>query len=193
MKDYSEYSVEDFNRAFMRFYEALTYGKQPVKSPTAFLLGGQGGSGKSSIHEYLSAEIGNIVSIDGDLFRREHPNYEMIQKIYGKDAANITQSFANNITNAMIEKLSDEGYNLVIEGTCRRADVPLKTCGDLKEKGYRVELAIMCTDKEEAWQSTLDRAEKMRELGLSPREVPKEKYQETIFALPGNVSVRCIR
>ena len=188
MKDYSEYSVEDFNRAFMRFYEALTYGKQPVKSPTAFLLGGQGGSGKSSIHEYLSAEIGNIVSIDGDLFRREHPNYEMIQKIYGKDAANITQSFANNITNAMIEKLSDEGYNLVIEGTCRRADVPLKTCGDLKEKGYRVELAIMCTDKEEAWQSTLDRAEKMRELGLSPREVPKEKYQETIF-----VSVRCIR
>ena len=39
MKDYSEYSVEDFNRAFMRFYEALTYGKQPVKSPTAFLLG----------------------------------------------------------------------------------------------------------------------------------------------------------
>ena len=108
MKDYSEYSVEDFNRAFMRFYEALTYGKQPVKSPTAFLLGGQGGSGKSSIHEYLSSEIGNIVSIDGDLFRREHPNYEMIQKIYGKDAANITQSFANNITNAMIEKLSDE-------------------------------------------------------------------------------------
>ena len=106
----------------------------------------------------------------------------MIQKIYGKDAANITQSFANNITNAMIEKLSDEGYNLVIEGTCRRADVPLKTCGDLKEKGYRVELAIMCADKEEAWQSTLDRAEKMRELGLTPREVPKEKYQETIIA-----------
>lgn len=189
MKDYSEYSVEDFNRAFMRFYEALTYGKQPVKSPTAFLLGGQGGSGKSSIHEYLSSEIGNIVSIDGDQFRREHPNYEMIQKIYGKDAANITQSFANNITNAMIEKLSDEGYNLVIEGTCRRADVPLKTCGDLKEKGYRVELAIMCADKEEAWQSTLERAEKMRELGLTPREVPKEKYQETIIALPGNVSI----
>ena len=59
----------------MRFYEALTYGKQPVKSPTAFLLGGQGGSGKSSIHEYLSAEIGNIVSIDGDLFRRTAARY----------------------------------------------------------------------------------------------------------------------
>ena len=47
----------------------------------------------------------------------------------------------------------------------------------------------MCADKEEAWQSTLDRAEKMRELGLTPREVPKEKYQETIIALPGNVSI----
>jgi len=62
MKDYSEYSVEDFNRAFMRFYEALTYGKQPVKSPTAFLLGGQGGSGKSSVHEYLSFMIFLIAS-----------------------------------------------------------------------------------------------------------------------------------
>lgn len=188
MKDYSEYSIEDFNRAFSKFYETLTYGKQPAKSPTAFLLGGQGGSGKSSIHDYLALSIGNIISIDGDQFRREHPNYEMIQKIYGKDAANITQSFANNITNAMIEKLSDDGYNLVIEGTCRRADVPLKTCGDLKEKGYRVELAVMCTDKEEAWQSTLDRAEKMRSLGLTPREVPKEKYHETVSALPSNIS-----
>lgn len=120
----------------------------------------------------------------------------MIQKIYGKDAANITQSFANNITNAMIEKLSDEGYNLVIEGTCRRADVPLKTCGDLKEKGYRVEMAIMCADKEEAWQSTLDRAEKCGSWGLL-----QEKYRKKIS---GNdncsprqrvyfVPVRCIR
>lgn len=188
MKDYSEYSIEDFNRAFSKFYEALTYGKQPVKSPTAFLLGGQGGSGKTSIHDYLASLNGNIISIDGDQFRREHPNYEMIQKIYGKEAANITQSFANAITNAMIEKLSDDGYNLVVEGTCRRADVPLKTCGDLKEKGYRVELAIMCTDKEEAWQSTLDRADKLRSLGLTPREVPKEKYHETVSALPGNIS-----
>lgn len=88
----------------------------------------------------------------------------------------------------MIEKLSDDGYNLVIEGTCRRADVPLKTCNDLKEKGYRVELAIMCTDKDKAWQSTIDRANSMRALGLAPREVPKEKYQETVAALPGNIS-----
>lgn len=189
MKDYSEYSVEDFNRAFAKFYEALTYGKQPVKTPTAFLLGGQGGAGKSSIHDFLGQHIGNIISIDGDTFRHEHPNFEIIQKIYGSEAANITQSFANNITNAMIEKLSDDGYNLVIEGTCRRADVPLKTCNDLKEKGYRVELAIMCTDKDEAWQSTIDRANSMRALGLAPREVPKEKYQETVAALPGNISI----
>ena len=188
MKDYSEYSVEDFNRAFAKFYEALTYGKQPVKTPTAFLLGGQGGAGKSSIHDFLGQHIGNIISIDGDTFRHEHPNFEIIQKIYGSEAANITQSFANNITNAMIEKLSDDGYNLVIEGTCRRADVPLKTCNDLKEKGYRVELAVMCTDKDEAWQSTIDRANSMQALGIAPRKVPKEKYQETVAALPGNIS-----
>ena len=62
MKDYSEYSVEDFNRAFMRFYEALTYGKQPVKSPTAFVRR-SGRIRQSSIHEYLQLISGTLFQL----------------------------------------------------------------------------------------------------------------------------------
>lgn len=193
MRDkYSEYSVQDFNRAFEQFYEALTYGKHPaptssLEQPVAILLGGQGGAGKSTLHRYFEKQ--GVISIDGDCFRSAHPNYEIIQKVYGAQAANITQSFANNIANALIQKLSDEGYDLVIEGTCRRADVPIKTCCDLHNQGYWVELAVMCTDKEVAWQSTIDRANQMKTLGVTPREVPKEKFDETVSALPDNISL----
>lgn len=187
MKDYSEYTIEDFQNAFAQYYMALTYKVLPSDNPKAFILGGQGGAGKATLHSILSLNVPNIVVIDGDRFREKHPNFEIIQRIHGDNAANYTQSFSNNIVVALIEKLSDEGYNLIIEGTCRRADVPMKTCNDLKEKGYHVELAVMCTDANVSWQSTVDRYNAMSALGLTPRAVPFDKYTETVNALPQNI------
>ena len=111
----------------------------------------------------------------------------MLNRIYGSEAANYTQPFVNNIIVSLIEKLSDEHYNLLIEGTCRRSDVPLKTCNDLKEKGYSVELDVMCTNADVAWQSTIDRYNKEIETKHNPRIVPFDKYCETVNALPQSI------
>ncbi len=186
--DYSKYSTADFNIAFEQYYTSLTFEKHPGARPCAYLLGGQGGSGKSTLHELYLHRNPNTIIIDGDRFRERHPNFEIIQKMYNQDAASFTQSFVNNLVGALIEKLSDDGYNLVIEGTCRRSDVPMKTCNDLKEKGYRVELSVMCTDAGVAWQSTIDRYNAQKALGYCPRAVPFEKYEETVKALPNNIS-----
>ena len=186
MKDYSEYTIKDFQNAFTQYYTALTYGVSPSAHPAAYILGGQGGSGKSTLHTLGPP---NAIVIDGDRFREKHPNFDIICKIHGDNAANYTQSFSNSIVVALIEKLSNEGYNLIIEGTCRRADVPLKTCNDLKEKGYHVELAVMCTDAGISWQSTIDRYNTMKVLGLTPRAVPFDKYMETVQALPQNIGL----
>lgn len=184
---YSRYSMDCFQQALNDYYKALTFGKVPVENPAAYILGGQGGSGKSAIHSMIKQADANYISIDGDTFRRKHPNYEIIQKLYGNEAANFTQSFANNIVVSLIEKLSSEQYNLIIEGTCRRADVPLKTCADLKEKGYTAILAVMCTDKNTSWLSTIERYNKAAALGETPRAVPYDKFIETINALPSNI------
>ncbi|MGN0678927.1 MAG: zeta toxin family protein [Oscillospiraceae bacterium] len=189
MIDYSEFSEGDFRKAFEYYYNALTSNKRPSDKPQACILGGQSGSGKSTIHKIVKEQNPNVIVIDGDRFREQHPNFEIIQKLYGNDAANYTQKFSNSIVNAMIEKLSSERYNLVIEGTCRTAEVPLKTCRDLKAKGYTVELAVMCTDKDISWQSTIDRYNEMQRRGLHPRAVPKEKYLETVAAISKNISV----
>lgn len=187
--DYSEYSEGDFQKAFDYYYKALTSNKTPSDNPQACVLGGQSGSGKSTVHKIVSERNPNVIVIDGDRFREQHPNFEIIQKLYGNDAANYTQKFSNGIVNAMIEKLSSERYNLIIEGTCRTAEVPLKTCRELKAKGYQTELAVMCTDKDISWQSTIDRYNEMQRLGLFPRAVPKEKYLDTVAAISKNISV----
>ena len=188
MTDYSAFSESDFREAFDKFYKLLTDGKRPVNKPTAFLLGGQSGAGKTTIHDIIQKASANVIVIDGDRYRERHPNFEIIHKIYGNNAANYTQKFSNSIVNALIERLSSEHFNLIIEGTCRTAEVPLNTCRYLKEKGYSVKLAVMCTDKETAWQSTIDRYNEMERLGLLPRAVPRDKFEETVKAIPDNIS-----
>lgn len=188
MTDYSAFSESDFREAFDKFYKLLTDGKCPVNKPTAFLLGGQSGAGKTTIHDIVQKASANFIVIDGDRYRERHPNFEIIHKIYGNNAANYTQKFSNSIVNALIKRLSDERFNLIIEGTCRTAEVPLNTCRYLKEKSYSVKLAVMCTDKKAAWQSTIDRYNEMERLRLLPRAVPRDKFEETVKAIPENIS-----
>ena len=186
--DYSEYSEDDFKKTFTKIYRALTFDMSPVNTPTAYILGGQSGAGKTNIHHIIQMQNPNIIVIDGDRFREYHPNFAIIHRLYKTEASNFTQSFSNNLVNKLIDCLSSEKYNLIIEGTCRTIDVPLKTCCALKGKGYRVELAVMCTDKNISWQSTIDRYNEMKAHGLVPRAVPKDKYIEMVKAIPHNVS-----
>ena len=142
-----EYTKEQFNEQFEIIYKDLTSRCKPCELPKAYLLGGQSGSGKSTIHTILSEEEPNIIVIDGDRFRENNPYFSEIQKQYGNEAANYTQPFVNEMVSSLINRLSSEKYNLIIEGTCRNVNVPLNTCNELKQKGYHVELAVMCTDK----------------------------------------------
>ena len=187
MANIEDYSYEDIQKAVLGQFRLLTTNKTPSDTPTGYILGGIPGAGKTTIQLFLDREKGNIVAINGDSFREQHPHFNEINEAYGENAANYTQSFANAVTNALFQKLSDEGYNIIIEGTCRRYDIPLKTCNDLKEKGYRTELMIMCVDKETAWQSTFERAGKMKEKGKAPRYVPQEKFEETANAISSNI------
>lgn len=187
--DCSEYSESDFKRAFERCYKMLTQNKTPVKKPQAFLLGGQSGAGKTTIHDIIQNENPNTIVLDGDRFREQHPNFEIICNLYGNNAANHTQKFSNSIVNALIERLGSEHYNLIIEGTCRTSAVPLNTCRYLKKTGYSVNLAVMCTDKQASWQSTINRFNEMKRLGLLARAVPREKFDETVKAIPDNISL----
>ncbi len=187
-KNSYDFTQEQFDKEFERFYNSYKSGMTPVANPTAYILGGQSGSGKSTIHQIILDNDPNTIVIDGDRFRERHPHFKEIQKEYGREAANYTQPFVNKMVEGLIERFSNEKYNLIIEGTCRSISVPLNTCDLLKPKGYTVNLAIMCTDKDVAWQSTINRYNEMEAHGLLPRAVPRDKYDKMVAALPGNIS-----
>lgn len=135
------FTNSEFEKSLQKLYKELTYKISKSAEKKAFLLGGQPGAGKSGMTTLLENE--NMIVINGDDFRKEHPHYKELEKIYGKESVEYTKGFAGKMTEALISKLSDEGYNLIIEGTLRTAETPLKTQQELANKGYQVEMAVI--------------------------------------------------
>lgn len=185
---YSEYSEDVVSeKQFLRAYQAirsdLIEGKAADDEKCTIILGGQPGAGKSSFYE-MRDELIDYIPINGDEYRRFHPNYRNILKTDPEHYAERTQSFTNKIVETLISDLGCCGYNLVIEGTLRNPDVPIKTCEFLQSKGYEPELVVVAYDAEKAWKSTLSRAELLKSKGLAPRLVPIDIYNSTVNQIP---------
>ena len=65
------------------------------------------------------------------------------------------------MTEALISRLSDQGYNLVIEGTGRTTDVPIQTATMLQSKGYETKMYVTAVPKIESYLGTIERYETM--------------------------------
>ncbi|CEY19970.1 type II toxin-antitoxin system antitoxin PezA [Streptococcus pneumoniae] len=157
-----DYTDSEFKQALERNLRSLTRGKKSSKQPIAILLGGQSGAGKTTIHRIKQKEFqGNIVIIDGDSFRSQHPHYLELQQEYGKDSVEYTKDFARKMVESLVTELSHLGYNLLIEGTLRTIDVPKKTAQLLKSRGYEVQLALIATKPKLSYLSTLIRYEEL--------------------------------
>ena len=116
MDNLCEYNEEQLKKALAHAVnDILQKNIFPVPKPTVFLLGGQSGAGKSTIHQILLSQSPNFIVIDGDRYRAYHPNFAEIQEKYGENAANYTQKFVNSIINSLMKKFSNERYNLIIE------------------------------------------------------------------------------
>ena len=63
----------------------------PVKIPEGIITGGTPGAGKSVFVELANTRFkDNLLVIDGDQFRRYHPNFAKLQKLVGSDIAFVT-------------------------------------------------------------------------------------------------------
>ena len=122
----------------------------------------------------------NIVELDCDAFRIFHPYYHQIKKIFGKDDAIKTNPFVFRAVDSLIDELSDEKYNLIIESSLNSPNSALDNGRNLTPKGYKVELQIMATPKQVSWQGTIDRYNKELKNGGNPRAVSKEFHDNVV-------------
>ncbi|WP_297648966.1 zeta toxin family protein [uncultured Treponema sp.] len=137
----------------------------PQVFPQGFVLGGQPGTGKSYLNELANEKCyKNIVIINGDDFRKYHPNYSEYQKLYGKDSPKYTAAFAGKMAEAILNKAIEKHYNIVIEGTFRTAEIPIKTLSKMKENGYKTEVLIQTCAKNLSWKSCQERYAAMQKV-----------------------------
>lgn len=131
--------------AFQDIIHSLTLNKALKKNHAVIFLGGQPGAGKSTFTN-MDYSFSDYIVIDGDQYRQFHPEYESILEKGIDKVSEFTQPFVNQVVEDLIIELSQEGYNLLIEGTLRDASVPIATSKLLKEKGYTTELYVMACD-----------------------------------------------
>lgn len=163
---------------------------KPVAHPNAVLLGGQSGAGKTALqHLYHKDFDKNVIVVNGDEYRSLHPRYRELSDAYGIEAVAHTAPWAGEMTEALIDEFSRMGYNLVIEGTLRTAEVPLKTAKLLRSRGYGVSLALMAVKPEISLVSCQIRYELMRIAGTIPRATDPKHHDKIVREIVNNLDV----
>lgn len=188
----ASYSDKDFRDALTLILNDITAPSMvyPADEPQAVLLGGQSGAGKTALHHLLSEGFSrNVAIVNGDAYREYHPQFYELQEAYGDEAVTHTAAWASKMTEALIDRLSRLGYNLVIEGTLRTAEVPLATARLLRERGYDVSLALMAVKPEISLVSCQLRYEQMRLAGTVPRATDPAHHRKIVDQIVENLAV----
>ncbi len=159
--------------------------------PTAVILGGQPGAGKTALLEPAETDlkaIGPTVVINGDDLRSFHPDYARLQKTDPGNAAQLT----NYDSGRWVEKLIAEGIerrvNLVIESTMRNPDVFAMTSERLHDAGYQVEARAIAVNERLSWQGVHARYEGMMENGSLPRFTVREAHDAGVDGMLNTLS-----
>lgn len=181
------YTKFELNQQIEYYYDQLTLSKTPAREPWAILTGGQPGSGKSSIKRIANRKSKNFIFLNADEFRDSHPNYMEIQREYGSDHPKHTAQWAGAITEALIERLSKEKYNLLIEGTLRTTEVPEQTAHRLQTNGYKVDLYVMAVKPEVSFTGTITRFFQGRQKDNNGRAVDKKHHDLVVSLLQENL------
>lgn len=190
MKELAAYTTQELNAVAAALITSLTYPPAiaPSTHPQAVLLGGQSGAGKTTLHDVFKGRLANnVIVVNGDEYRSFHPRFRQLKKLYGDDYVLHTASWAGAMTETLINRLSRFGYNLIVEGTLRTADVPLKTARLLKERGYRISLALMAVKPEISLLSCQLRYEEMRIAGTTPRATDPAHHRSIVDQIVSNL------
>ena len=183
MANFTEEEFQIELKTILNFYISRY---ETQEKPKAFLLGGQPGAGKSKL-EYLINTQEKCAFVSGDDFRKYHPRFEELNNIYGQESSKHTQEWAGKMVENIVQKLRKKKINLILEGTLRTSEIPLKEAKALKEAGYYVELNVVAVKPEISYLGTLQRYEKMIQKGDIPRMTPKEHHDNVVANIGKNL------
>lgn len=141
--------LEKVINIFYKNKDSLLEDATPSLYPTAVLLGGQGGCGKSNLNLRVKEDYPSMsfIEINGDNYRIYHPDYDVLCK----DDLNFSresQIFSNVFTEGLISDASHRKISVIIEGTMRNPATVFRTANYLRGRGYEIKAYIIAAPQE---------------------------------------------
>ncbi len=152
---------------------------QRLDQPTAVLLGGQPGSGKTlllTMAESAMRTEGSTIRIVGDDLRAYVPGYARHQRQDPEAAARATGPDAGRWVEMLIAAARDRRVNVIVEGTMREPETVRRTAETFRSAGYRVEAWALAVNERISWAGVHTRFEAMIAAGGTGRMTPRDMH-----------------
>lgn len=177
---------EEFKKMYLKSKKYLLEGhKKNNKLPTAIIIGGQQGSGKTgivlkSIMDFKSKNK-DVVVLDLDAYRGFYKNYFKLILKYPESYSKITNHCVGKIMEKMTKDVINQKYNFIFEGTLKSTyTLDLLLNSPIK---YNVIVKVMGVSREESILSNFERYIKMkRKTGLG-RLTKISEHDDRYFSL----------
>ena len=154
--------------------------------PRVVLVGGQPGAGKSAGGELVRDELraqGGFIHVDADRMR------ERIPIGTARPPSSETQADAGRLANALRLMAIEARRHIVEEGTFRSPQSVQRFVDRLQEQGYKVELVVVATSREESLLGIYQRHERQHQAGNpNPRFVTEDYHDAAMQGFDATVS-----
>ena len=184
LEDY-KLSQEEHDQVFREIeWNTLTNIKSK-RSPTIVIVGGQPGSGKSTLinhYRNILFKDEDVCIINGDELRRYHPQSDIILSLFEKKYAEITDLDVRVWTKRLFDLAVDKNTNIIFEGTLRTTQI-CDTIKRLYNKGYKVIVSPMAVPFIISIYSIYNRYMRDKQENGQARFVPFSSHNESYFRM----------
>ena len=153
----------------------------PSDQPTLVLIGGQPGSGKTTIQSAVVALLGRdrAVPLDGDDLLDFHPDYQRLTREDDLNASVLVSDAAEEWWVMAVEHIRRERLDVVITVPFGNADWAGDRMIDFRDAGYRVEVAFVAVHEARSLLSVVDRYQREHDTNGAGRWVKPEHHDRS--------------
>jgi hypothetical protein len=156
-----EITDEEFKQNADEIWGELAISATPQENPTFAIVGGQAGSGKTSLVAKKYNELGkNAIIIDQDEIRSKYPQklYRQIVENYDDRAEYlILKPYVLRMRQELVDRARNGKYNVIMESALMAVDSFIRQGKPFKEDGYNMNFSVITVPELEANMSTLNR------------------------------------
>lgn len=192
IKEYTltETELEVVKKVIIQF---IKVNHKPSNNPIAIVVGGQSGSGKSSLMAYAGRELPDAIFIDNDTLRAFHPYADEIREKYPEYYVQLTDQLGMEITSSILEYFMGDNaennkYDIILHQTLKNNRVADDAIAKFHKAGYLVDVKVLAVSYFESKMSQIERClAQYNSMGFC-RHVSQSAHWDAIKGVPFTVS-----